>query len=337
MGTTAEKLNYLNNTKNTLKTNLTNKSVALTGNETFRELANKVNDIQTGGGKASPEYVIFQNYTGTSLDLSWLDTSNITDMRSMFWACENLTALDVSNFNTSKVTTMENMFGYIRNITSLSLKNFDTSKVTTMSQMFYEDSKLTSLDLSSFNTSNVTSMYSMFNNCKGLSSLDLSNFDTTKVTTMRDMFSNCNLTSLDINNFNYSSVTNMTNMFAYMYYLTNVDIGYCSPQTEANLSYMFNYSYSLKTIKGTIDMQNVTNANSMFYYCRDLEEVHIHNLGVNLSLSESTKLTHDCLVELINNLQTVTSTKTLTLGSTNLAKLTDAEKQVATDKGWTLA
>ena len=39
----------------------------------------------------------------------------------------------------------------------------------------------------------------------------------------------------------------------------------------------------------------------------------------------------------INGLQTVTSTKTLTLGSTNLAKLTDEEKQIATNKGWTLA
>ena len=39
----------------------------------------------------------------------------------------------------------------------------------------------------------------------------------------------------------------------------------------------------------------------------------------------------------INGLQTVTTTKKLTLGTTNLAKLTDEEKKVATDKGWTLA
>ena len=84
-------------------------------------------------------------------------------------------------------------------------------------------------------------------------------------------------------------------------------------------------------------MQNVKYTDSMFSSCPALEEVHIHNLGENLSLSASPNITHDCLVELINNLQTVTSTKTLTLGSTNLAKLTDAEKQVATDKGWTLA
>ena len=38
----------------------------------------------------------------------------------------------------------------------------------------------------------------------------------------------------------------------------------------------------------------------------------------------------------INGLQTVTTTQTLTLGSTNLAKLTEADKKIATDKGWTL-
>ena len=39
----------------------------------------------------------------------------------------------------------------------------------------------------------------------------------------------------------------------------------------------------------------------------------------------------------INGLQTVTETQTLTLGSTNIEKLTEEEKQVAIDKGWTLA
>lgn len=293
--------------------------------------------LEEGGGKVSPEYVRFDNYTGTSLDLSWLDTSNITDMSKLFYECSSLSSLDVSRFNTVKATNMSNMFYNCRSLGSLDVSNFNTSNVTDVSYMFYECKGLSNLDVSRFNTSNVTSMYSMFYSCTSLSSLDLSSFNTSNVTNMSKMFDNCNFTTLDISNFNYSLVTNMSYMFAYMYYLTNIDIGYCNPQTEANLSYMFNYSYSLKTIKGTIDMQNVTNADGMFSSCRDLEEVHIHNLGRNLSLSDSPNLTHDCLVELINNLQTVTSTKTLTLGSTNLAKLTDAEKQVATNKGWTLA
>ena len=48
-------------------------------------------------------------------------------------------------------------------------------------------------------------------------------------------------------------------------------------------------------------------------------------------------LTHDSIMVVINGLQTVTTTQRLALGSKNLAKLTEAEKKIATDKGWTLA
>ena len=42
--------------------------------------------------------------------LSQLDTSNVTDMRSMFYGMSSVTSLDVSNFDTSKVTFMSYMF-----------------------------------------------------------------------------------------------------------------------------------------------------------------------------------------------------------------------------------
>ena len=61
------------------------------------------------------------------------------------------------------------------------------------------------------------------------------------------------------------------------------------------------------------------------------------NIKVSFNIS-TTALQHDALVELINNgLATVTTTQTLTMGSTKLALLSDSEKQVALDKGWTLA
>lgn len=321
--------------------------------------------LEEGGGKASLEYVKFSNYTGTSLDLSWLDTSNITDMTSMFencssltsldvsgfntvkatnmsnmfYNCKNLTSLDVSSFNTSKVTRMRNTFGYLENISSLDVSLFDTSKVTSMEQMFLNCSKLTSIDLSNFNTSNVTRMYGMFKECSSLTSLAVSNFDTSQVTSMAYMFYGCkSLTSLDISNFDTSQGTSMERMFYYCSSLTSLTFGSnFNTSNVTNMNQMFYSCPKLKNIVGTLNMQNVTSASNMIEYCSALEEVHIHNLGVDLKLSNSPKLTHDCLVELINNLQTVTSTKTLTLGSTNLAKLTDAEKQVATDKGWTLA
>ena len=60
--------------------------------------------------------------------------------------------------------------------------------------------------------------------------------------------------------------------------------------------------------------------------------------GVNFVVS--TKLTHDSLMSIINHLKDfsgTTTTMTCTLGATNLAKLTDAEKAIATEKGWSLA
>lgn len=75
-----------------------------------------------------------------------------------------------------------------------------------------------------------------------------------------------------------------------------------------------------------------------FYGCTNLETITgAIGLTVSFDLSSCTKLTHDSLMNVLNGLRTVTGKKTLTLGSTNLAKLTDEEKAVATAKGWTLA
>lgn len=84
--------------------------------------------------------------------------------------------------------------------------------------------------------------------------------------------------------------------------------------------------------------QNATNTGSCFRACFSLTDITGNpNLKTSFTFSDCTKLTHDSLMVVINGLQTVTSKQTLTLGATNLAKLTDEEKAIATDKGWTLA
>ena len=127
----------------------------------------------------------------TSIDLSALDTSEVTNMNGMFYRCRSLTSLDVSNFDTSNVTDMSYMFASCRSLTSLDVRNFDTSQVTNMGYMFTSCSSLTSLDVSNFNTSQVTNMFAMFYRCMKLTNLDVSNFDTSKVTDMSGMFCHC--------------------------------------------------------------------------------------------------------------------------------------------------
>ena len=178
------------------------------------------------------------------------DTSNVTNMASMFEGCESLTSLDVSNFDTSNVTDMSNMFNYCNGLTSLDVSNFNTSSVTNMNSMFLNCIDLTSLDLSNFNTSNVTGMSYMFENCESLTSLDVSNFNTSNVTSMRSMFSYCtSLTSLDVSNFNTSNVTNMNSMFQYCYSLTSLDLSGLDTSNVTTIDFMFRGCTELKTIR----------------------------------------------------------------------------------------
>lgn len=158
--------------------------------------------------------------------------------------------------------------------------------------------------------------------------------DTANVTDMSSMFSNCSYLAT-VPQFDTSNVTNMANMFYYCYNLATV------PQFDtSNVTKMVDMFYSCSNL-ATVPLLNtakVTDMIRMFAGCSSLEEIHMININANLNISSSTKFTREALLEIIGNLKAQTSgTKTLTMGSTNLAKLTEEDKAIATNKGWTLA
>ena len=151
----------------------------------------------------------------TSIDLSSLDTSEVTNMAIMFNACSGLTSIDLSSFDTSNVTMMEWMFTGCSSLTSLDVSSFDTSNVTSMTEMFAACSSFTSLDLSNFDTSRVTDMNGMFALCKNINNLDLTSFNTSNVKDMNKMFAeSLNLSTINVSNkWVIGSSTNVTDMF----------------------------------------------------------------------------------------------------------------------------
>ena len=108
----------------------------------------------------------------------------------MFIGCFYLTSLYVSNFDTSNVTDMRSMFEGCRNLKSLDVRNFDTSKVITINNMFYRCSGLTSLDLSSLDTSNVTDISNIFTYNSALEDLYL-NLNVLSVSYYGNIFYGC--------------------------------------------------------------------------------------------------------------------------------------------------
>ena len=123
-------------------------------------------------------------------------------------------------------------------------------------------------------------------------------------------------------------------MFGSCLKLTTVPLFDTSKVT--NMRNMFNHCDSLTTVP-SFDTVNVKDMDYMFNYCSALEQIHMININANLDIHASTKFTREALLEIIGNLKAQTrGTKTLTMGATNLAKLTEADKKVATDKGWVL-
>ena len=224
-----------------------------------------------------------------------LDTSNVTNMRDMFYYCSKLTSLDVSRFDTSKVTDMSNMFSQCSGLTSLDLSNFNTSNVTLMGRMFSGCYGLTSLDVSKFNTSKVTYMADMFEYCKGLASLDVGGFDTSKVTSMWGMFDDCSgLTSLDVSKFDTSKVKYMPRMFGGCSSLTSLDVSKFDTSKVTNMSCMFYECRGLTSLDfGDFNTSNVTNMGNMFYRCSGLTSLNVSKFDTN-NVTDMSYMFEEC-------------------------------------------
>lgn len=189
--------------------------------------------------------------------------------------------------------------------------------INDMNNIFLKIFKLLPKDVISFLseiTTTRTSTGSMFSECINLTELDLRGLDTSNIVYMGNMFYNCtNLTELDLRGWDTSNVTKMEGMFK------NCE--------------------NLVTVHGILNCDKASNTNSFILGCVNLETIYIKNFNTprNNIFSDCVKLSHESLVYWINNLKQSDTVKTITFGSINLAKLTEEEIAVATEKNWTLS
>ena len=187
---------------------------------------------------------------------------------------------------------------------------FDTSAETGMNNIFQDCSSL--IAIPQLDSSNVTSMMYMFENCKSLTTIPPLN--TSNVTNMTNMFYNClSLTSIPL--LDTHNVKNMASMFLGCISLTSVPRLDATSLTSA--SQMFGTRYT--TLRGLTTFGGLT------------------GVKIDFDLSPCPNLTYESLLNVFNELADVTaSPKTLTLGEENLKKLWNADKAIATNKGWIL-
>ena len=231
---------------------------------------------------------------------------------------------DKENFPCPSVMTKA-FNGYI----GYSIPMLDVTNVTSMESMFNGCANLLLLDLSTWNTSNVSNMTSMFSGCTALKKIKgIENLNVSKNTTMKQMFYGCSgLTSLDLSSWDTSNVTDMDNAFASCSSLVSISAIKADKLSISSYTSIFGSSNNTTLVDfgGFINLKSSWNG--------------------SYAVEKLTALSHQSLINILNGLYDFTGNGEvptsaqgkIKLGTTHLAKLSDDEKAIATNKGWVLS
>lgn len=315
MGTTADKLQKILDSKAAIKAAIEAKGVSNVG-DILAEYPDKIASIQSGGGTCT-------GFTGHA-DAEGLKAIGWTDEDIEYYQTHGVNwneeddayhKVPQDNIDLYGVLTIDNIQEYKDRIVYLpkldtsgvinmsdkftdchsmvAVPMLDTSKVTNMSSMFYYCSALVSIPL--FDTSKVTNMSSMFNRCFSLISVPL--FNTSNVINMNSMFSGCPaLISVPL--FDTSNVVDMNGLFNSCTALISIPLFNTNKVTS--ISSIFSSCYSLVLIP-LFNVSNITNTNYIFDYCYSIQYANLKGLKASLEIKRISLLQKESLLYIIEN------------------------------------
>lgn len=247
-----------------------------------------------------------------------LDTSKGTNFLGMFRNTKRIK--EIPPYDTSNGTDFSDMF---RGSNIEVPPQIDTSYGTNFYRMFASAGQLKALPV--FNTINGKNFGYMFNWCQNMQNDKEITYDVGKCQNFSFMFNKCRAMKV-------APIMNTYNGRAFAYMFCN-----CSSLITIPKLHLTN------TVEQYYDENNMTTYTcfvNTFAGCANLENITIQGyINHNIDFKDCTKLTHDSLMSILtalNNFSSSSIRRSCGLGSANLAKLTDEEKAIATDKGWSL-
>ena len=262
-------------------------------------------------------------------------------------------------------STSSDMSGSLKSVPEL--KFVDT--VLYLEWMFRFCPKLVSIDDTAFSGYRISNLGDTFRDCQSL--INCGYIDTF-VESIRIGYSFYNCRSLPYMPIrklphNIKTDSNSNNTYTGCTSISDISEAYSDPEndgfTKMNSSYIFNsmnitelpetfiegpnqcisewFRYCPIVIyRGTLNGTKVIQNNNAFTSCQQFRMTNItRSLDIrNSQYNRYNLYTRDELLWIFNNgLEPVTTPQTLTVGAAALALLSDADKAIATDKGWTLA
>ena len=243
-----------------------------TDNEHLRNREAAMRGPIPAGSTPPSNFVALENINGLNI----INTGAVTNMQGMFYGCESLETADFSNFDTSNVTDMSSMFAdsFADGTAYLDLSSFNTSNVTSFNQMF-NCIGVKEINISSFDTSNGINLAGMFVSWSGvrvgIEKLDLSNINTSSAVTIMHMISARSVASVSVTSFDTRNVESFEGLFYGMRELTELDVSSFDTSNATDMRWMFNDCPNLTTITASNAFVAQGNTTNMFDLCTSLK------------------------------------------------------------------
>ena len=281
---------------------------------------------------------------------SWFEPDRVTNGYKFFAGVTDLSTIGDLVFSNTNMYNAEFMFDQVLSLTTIGSLTINYNGCDVYG-LFSQCRDLSSIG--SLNMKPNDSRY-IFDSCEKLQSVPL--FDTSSATYVSGMFRSCrSLNTVPL--FNFSSAEEATDLFAYCDSLTTIPQFNFSKLQNANE--MFADCKVLESLP-ELDFGKVRMADQMFGW-EELPNLTTIGGFKNFKptcwnfIGNCPNLTVESLMNIINNLWNWSDSSSgvitfedgteydfgtdhsLGFGETNLAKLTDEQKAVATNKGWQLS
>ena len=200
------------------------------------------------------------------LDLSKLNTPNVTNLNGMFNNDPELLAVRFGGkFTTSKVTTMNWMFNTCKKFEAADINKLDVSNVTDMRNAFRWTRFNNVSAAKNWNTSKVTSIAGVFASILYPQNVDLSGWNLSKAPETSLLFRTTEagfpagvLQNINLSNVDFTATTSMHDMFALLPEIVSVNLTGIKAPNLTSMRSMFNGSVSTDPAKGTSKLSKIT-------------------------------------------------------------------------------
>lgn len=224
--------------------------------------------------------------------------------------------VDLTMISPKNETSLNRLFFKNEKLVSIDVSTWDTSKVTDFTQAFSLNHNLESIDVSNFNTGNCVNFFAMFDEGYKITTLDVSKWDMSSAKNIDWMFCRCHsITSFDLSTWDTRNVTSAHHLFSTCG-VELIDLSGLDLRQVTNMYRAFNENYKLSVVKCT---------------GLKLPNIELSSIGFDVS-----PLTVDSILGLLNALPLTDKGYSFQIGARNIAKLSDEQKAIATNKGWTL-